>query len=180
MSKVSCFPFGNPTNKTQTGTAYTWGSTNSKPPGPIIVIDQSEILSRSHVQFITLSLGGAQLCCAIYQPLQAARIWCRKPISWAKPEHFNFFTINCSVWSHIPSTIGDAVSHFTSLVVVGFISLNSPPQVVRTLLKCQIHGYWFNYNFQKHNMRWNSFQIIYGLSNFEIDLIFLYHHIIFN
>jgi hypothetical protein len=78
MSKFSCFLFGNPTNKTETGTAYTWGTTNSKPPGPNIVIDQLEILSRSQVQFITLSLGGAQLCCAIYQPLQAAQIWCRK------------------------------------------------------------------------------------------------------
>jgi hypothetical protein len=78
--KFSCFPFGNPTNKTETGTAYTLGTTNSKAPGPIIVIDQSEILSRSHVQFITLSLGGAQLCCAIYQPLQSARIWSRKTI----------------------------------------------------------------------------------------------------
>jgi hypothetical protein len=42
------------------------------------VIDQSEILSRSQVQFITLFLGGTQLCCAFYQPRQAARIWCRK------------------------------------------------------------------------------------------------------
>jgi hypothetical protein len=30
------------------------GTTNKKPPGPIIMIDQSEILSRSQVQFITL------------------------------------------------------------------------------------------------------------------------------
>jgi hypothetical protein len=30
------------------------GTTNSKPPGPMIMIDQSEILSRSQVQFITL------------------------------------------------------------------------------------------------------------------------------
>ncbi len=43
----------------ETGTAYTWGTTNSKPRGPIIEIDQSEILSRSQVQFITLFLGGA-------------------------------------------------------------------------------------------------------------------------
>jgi len=78
MSKFSYFLFDNPTNKTETGTAYTWGTTNSKPPGPIIVINQLEILSRSQVQFITLSLGGAQLCWAIYQPLQAARIWCRE------------------------------------------------------------------------------------------------------
>jgi hypothetical protein len=37
------------------------------------VIDQSETLSRSQVQFITLFLGGAQLCCAIYQPRQAGK-----------------------------------------------------------------------------------------------------------
>jgi hypothetical protein len=30
------------------------GITNSKPPGPIIMIDQSEILNHSQVQFITL------------------------------------------------------------------------------------------------------------------------------
>ncbi len=78
MSKVSSFPFDNPTNKTETGTADTWGTTNSKPLGPIIVIDQSEILSRSHAQFITLSFGGGQLCCALYQPLQAPRILVQK------------------------------------------------------------------------------------------------------
>jgi hypothetical protein len=32
------------------------------------MIDQSEILSRSQVQFITIYLVGAQLCCAFYQP----------------------------------------------------------------------------------------------------------------
>jgi hypothetical protein len=35
-NKIKClslavFSFGNPTNKTVTGTAYTWGTTNSKP-----------------------------------------------------------------------------------------------------------------------------------------------------
>jgi hypothetical protein len=56
------------------------GTTSSEPPGPIIMIDQSEILSRSQVQFITLFFfGDAQLCCAFYQPTQqAARIGCRK------------------------------------------------------------------------------------------------------
>ncbi len=33
-----------------------------------------------------------------------------KPISWAKPAHFDFFIINCTVWSHILSTSGDALS----------------------------------------------------------------------
>jgi hypothetical protein len=60
------------------GTAYTWGTINSKPPEPNIVIDQSEILSRSQVQSITLFLGGTQLCCAFYEPREAVRIWCKK------------------------------------------------------------------------------------------------------
>ncbi len=39
------------------------GTTNSKPPGPIIMIDQSEILSSSQVQFITLLLRRTTLLC---------------------------------------------------------------------------------------------------------------------
>jgi hypothetical protein len=66
----SCFFWGNPTNKTQT--AYTWATINTKPPGPIIVIDQREILSRNQVQFITHFLGGAQLCCAFLSPAATA------------------------------------------------------------------------------------------------------------
>jgi hypothetical protein len=31
------------------------------------MIDHSEILSRSQVQFVTLFFGGAQLSCALYQ-----------------------------------------------------------------------------------------------------------------
>jgi hypothetical protein len=54
------------------------GSTNSKPLGPIIMIDQSEILSRSQVQFIALFFGGAQLRCDFSLPGQAGHIWCRK------------------------------------------------------------------------------------------------------
>jgi len=68
MSKFSCFFSGNPTNKTET--ACTWGSTNSKPSGPISMIDQLEILSLSQVQFmvqfIKLVFGVAQLSYAIY------------------------------------------------------------------------------------------------------------------
>ncbi len=77
MSKFSCFSLCNPTNKTCNWNCIYVGSTNSKPPGPIIMIDQSEILSRSQFQFITLFFGCAQLCCALYQPWQAARIWCK-------------------------------------------------------------------------------------------------------
>jgi hypothetical protein len=34
----------------------------------------------------------------------------KKPISWAKPAHFDFFTINFTGCSHILSTGADALS----------------------------------------------------------------------
>jgi hypothetical protein len=33
----------------------------------------------------------------------------KKPISWAKPTHFDVFAINFTVWSHILNTGGDAL-----------------------------------------------------------------------
>ncbi len=64
-NKIKClslalFFVGNPTNETVTGAAYVWGILFSKPPGPFIMIDQSEILNCSYVQFITLFFGDAQ------------------------------------------------------------------------------------------------------------------------
>jgi hypothetical protein len=41
-----------PTNKTESGTEHTWGTTNSKPPGSIIVIDQPEVLSSSQCNLL--------------------------------------------------------------------------------------------------------------------------------
>jgi hypothetical protein len=73
------------------------GTTNRKPPGPISVIDQSEILTRSQVQFITISSGAAQLCWAITSHCTLHEFGAEKPIFWAKPEHFDFFAINCRV-----------------------------------------------------------------------------------
>ncbi len=68
-SKIKCLSLAfiflcNPTNKTET--AYTWGTSNSKPPGPISMIDELEIGSLSQVQFITLIFGGAELCCTFH------------------------------------------------------------------------------------------------------------------
>jgi hypothetical protein len=48
------------------------------------MIDQSEILIRTQVQFITLFFGDAQLCWAFHQPWEAARILlagAQKPIA---------------------------------------------------------------------------------------------------
>jgi hypothetical protein len=49
--------FSKPTNKTKTGTANSWETTNSKPLGPNIMIGQSEIVSGNHIIFITLFSG---------------------------------------------------------------------------------------------------------------------------
>ncbi len=53
-SKFCYVLFCNPTHKTETRTANRWGTTNSKPPGPIIMMRQSETLSCSWIIFITL------------------------------------------------------------------------------------------------------------------------------
>jgi hypothetical protein len=66
-SKFSYLTFCNlTTHKTETGIENRWGTTNSEPPGPIIMIGQSETLSSSQIIFITLFCGGAQRCCAFY------------------------------------------------------------------------------------------------------------------
>ncbi len=57
---------------------------------------------------ITLFFGGAQLCCAFYGKL--CEFGAEKPISWTKLAHFDFFQINFTVWSHILSTVGDALT----------------------------------------------------------------------
>jgi hypothetical protein len=67
--------FCNATDKIETGTTNKWGTTNSKPPGPIIMMGQSETLSSSQVKFITLFSAGAQRCCAFYQPQKAVQLY---------------------------------------------------------------------------------------------------------
>jgi hypothetical protein len=54
--------FSNPTHKTETGTGNMLGTSNSKPPGPILMIGQSETLSSSQIVFITLFCAGTQHC----------------------------------------------------------------------------------------------------------------------
>jgi hypothetical protein len=51
-----------------------WATTNSKPAGPIIMMDKSEILCSSRIITITLISAGAQDCCAFYQPLQIMQV----------------------------------------------------------------------------------------------------------
>ncbi len=80
-SKFSYVLFSNPTHKTETQTTKRWGTTNdSKPPGSIIMTDQSETLSISQIIFITLFSAGTQSCCALYQPHHSVQLCGTKTI----------------------------------------------------------------------------------------------------
>jgi len=102
-SKFSYLTFYNPTNKPQCWTANSWGTTNSKPHGPINMMGQSEILSRHQIIYITLFSAGVQHCCAFYQPTQSVQF------CWAKPAYFNFSSSILTVQDHILSSAGDAL-----------------------------------------------------------------------
>jgi hypothetical protein len=53
----------------------------NKPPGPIIMMSQSETQKSSQIIFIMIFSGGAQPCCAFYQPQQAMHYAEPKPFS---------------------------------------------------------------------------------------------------
>jgi hypothetical protein len=68
ISKFSYLLFCNLTHQTEAGTVQIGGgTTNSKPPGSIIMIGRSKTGSNSQITFITLFSSSAQLCCAFYQ-----------------------------------------------------------------------------------------------------------------
>jgi hypothetical protein len=77
-SNSSYLVFRNPSDKTKIGIANRWGITNSKPPGPIIMMNQSETLNNSQVIFIALFSAGAQFVapftnasnCTYWAPLE--------------------------------------------------------------------------------------------------------------
>jgi hypothetical protein len=86
-----------------------WATTNSEPPGPIIMIGQSETQSSSEVIFIALFCAGAQRCCNSYQPLQTLHLCWAKTIFLSQSAFFDFSWPNFTVRNHIWSTPGDAL-----------------------------------------------------------------------
>jgi hypothetical protein len=78
------YSFATPPIKTEIGTANRWGTTDSKPHGPIIMMmGQSKILSNSQITFITFFSARAQHCwlvgwlvgwLAFYQPWQTVQL----------------------------------------------------------------------------------------------------------
>ncbi len=87
--------FCNPIDKTETGTANKWGTTNSKPPGRISMMGQSETLTRSQIIFITLFFCRCTATVAV--PLTSHRKQGNhaepKPFSWAKIGIFSLFFV---------------------------------------------------------------------------------------
>jgi hypothetical protein len=110
MSKFSCFIFGNPTNKTVTGTAYTWEL--------LIANHLDQSLWSTNQKYwaafrsnLVHSFLEVHTCVATFTGHgKLHKFGAEKPISWAKRAHFDFFTIKCTVWSHILSTGGDALT----------------------------------------------------------------------
>ncbi len=89
--------------------ANSWATTNSKPPGPIIMIDQSEINTepQSGPIYYTLLYAGAQRCWAFLPPAIGKRCsYAAEPklFSWAKPACFDFSSSNFTVQDHLWST----------------------------------------------------------------------------
>jgi hypothetical protein len=62
---------------------------NGKPPGPIIMIAQSETGTNSQITFITLFSSISQLCCTFYQPQWTIKICRSKTIFLSQTKHYH-------------------------------------------------------------------------------------------
>jgi len=69
------YSFATPSIKLKLGQQIGGGTTNSKPPGPIIMIGQSETLAAVRSSFTTLFSAGAQRGCTFYQPQQPVQLF---------------------------------------------------------------------------------------------------------
>ncbi len=107
------FFWGNPTNKPVTGTAYPW---------ELLIgnrLDQS-LWSTHQTYWATVTSNLLHSFLEVHNSVapftshgKLQEFGAEKPISWAKPAHFDFFTINFIVCSHILSTGGDALRGHT-------------------------------------------------------------------
>ncbi len=113
MCKFSCFVFGNPTNKTVIGTTYR---------GELLIakhLDQSlwstnqkysaAIRSKLFHSFLEVHNSDAPFT----SHGKVHEFGAKKPISWAKPAHFDFLTIKFTFWNHILSLGGDTLGGLT-------------------------------------------------------------------
>ncbi len=137
------FFFGNPTNKTGTGTASTWEVLIANHLDQSLWPTNQNTERQSGPIYYTLFLR----CTTVLRPLPATvrcmNVAPKNQISWAKPAHFHIFTINFSVWSRILSTSGDALNQFQMSKVIFYTYLrthflNSQPTLISTTLKTHV------------------------------------------
>ncbi len=106
--------FCKPTHETERGTANRWGTTNSKPPGPNIMIDQSKTGSSSRIIFITLF---SSRCTALLCFLPASANWANTQEKTHfpelnKPAYVDFSSSKFIVHGHILSTVGECSKNY--------------------------------------------------------------------
>ncbi len=110
-SKFSYVLFCNLTNKTETWRENRWGTTNNKPPGPIIMLGQSETMSSSQIIFITLFFSEVHSAAEPFTSHGNVRNYAEpKPFSSVKPTYVGFSLSRFTVQDHILSPAGDALT----------------------------------------------------------------------
>jgi hypothetical protein len=143
MSKFSCVFFGNPTNKTVTGTTSTWELLIANHLDQSLWPTNQNIERQSGPIYYTLSFEVHNCVAPFTSHGTVHECGAKKPISWAKPAHFHIFTINFSVWSRILSTSGDALNQFQMSKVIFYTYLrthflNSQPTLISTTLNTHV------------------------------------------
>jgi hypothetical protein len=105
-SKFSYLLVSIPTHKTKTRTANRWKTTNSKAPGPIIMIGQSETGSRVGTYLLHSSQAGVRLRCSFTSLSKGCRNAWPKPFCSAELACFDFSSSNETVQGPIESNGG--------------------------------------------------------------------------
>ncbi len=130
--------FCNPAKKTETGIANRWGTTNSKPARPIIMMGQSENWAAVTSCFLHCFMQVH----AFAVPFTSYRkLWNYsepKPFSSAKPACFYFSSSNFAVQDHILSTAGDALIMLLLYIPTFFNAFIGSAHRVETTHLCKI------------------------------------------
>jgi hypothetical protein len=92
-SKFSYLLFCNPSHKSETGIANRWGTSNSEPPGPIIMMGRSETLTSIEIILLHTCVLLAQLLGLVshYKMCHYAE---PRLFSSPKPAYFDFSSSN--------------------------------------------------------------------------------------
>jgi hypothetical protein len=117
-SKFSYFLSCNPTHEIETMTANRWGTTKSKPPGPIAMMGQSDTEQKSdHIYYTLFCRCWTGIVPFASDYKKTVQLFGAKTIFVSQLAHFDFSSCNFNVQGPIVSTIGDALTMWTELWV---------------------------------------------------------------